>query len=173
MSPSVTEADVFTALRSFLIAVLPAGTEVVQAQNNGVPMPLGPFVAMNSTSIRRLSTNVGVNVPGSVNPGSQTVSSSVQMSVQLDFFGVGSGDMAVTVQTLFRDGYGVSLFPPTVTPLYADDPVQLPLIGGEANFEQRWKLDAVMQFNPAFSPPLDFANALTVGVVSVDQRFPP
>jgi hypothetical protein len=56
---SLTEEQVFTALRAFLLSVLPAGVEVVQAQTNRVPPPAGTdYVTMNAGRQERLSTNV-------------------------------------------------------------------------------------------------------------------
>ena len=51
--------DLTTALRSFLLAVLPAGTEVILAQPNRVPEPKGGnFVIMTPTLQKRLGTNL-------------------------------------------------------------------------------------------------------------------
>lgn len=57
-APSVTEAQVLTVVRSFLLLALPAGTEVVRAQINRVPeVRSANFVLMTPTTRRRLSTN--------------------------------------------------------------------------------------------------------------------
>jgi hypothetical protein len=56
---SLTEAQIFTALRSFLLSVLPAGIEVIKAQDNRVPEPAGAnFVTMTPILRERLETNV-------------------------------------------------------------------------------------------------------------------
>lgn len=56
---SITESQTLTALRSFLIAVLPSGTEVVKAQDNRVPEPQGAnFVTMTPLFRERIETNV-------------------------------------------------------------------------------------------------------------------
>jgi hypothetical protein len=58
-SLSLTESQTLKALRSFLIAILPSGIEVVQGQDNRTPEPRGPdFVVMTPTLRERLSTNV-------------------------------------------------------------------------------------------------------------------
>jgi hypothetical protein len=55
---SVTESDVLTALRSFLLNILPAGVDVIKAQVNRVPEPAGEdFVVMTPMSQDRLGTN--------------------------------------------------------------------------------------------------------------------
>jgi hypothetical protein len=56
---SLTEVQIFTALRSFLLSVLPTGIEVVKAQDNRVPEPAGTnFVTMTPILRERLETNV-------------------------------------------------------------------------------------------------------------------
>src|SRR6476660_6355517 len=55
---SVTEVQGFTALRSFLLRVLPEGTEVVRGQDNRVPEPVAAnFVVMTPLLQPRLGTN--------------------------------------------------------------------------------------------------------------------
>lgn len=56
---SLTESQTVAALRSFLLAILPAGIEVIRAQGNQVAMPKGPnFVTLTPLSRERLATNV-------------------------------------------------------------------------------------------------------------------
>lgn len=61
MTVAVTpsQSDIQTALRAFLLAVLPDGTDVVQTQDNRVPQPnVVDFVTMTPLRRGRLSTNV-------------------------------------------------------------------------------------------------------------------
>jgi hypothetical protein len=56
---SPTQDDIQTVLRSFLLAVLPAGVEVVETQDNRVPEPKSDdFVLMTPLLMPRLSTNL-------------------------------------------------------------------------------------------------------------------
>ncbi|WP_321905128.1 phage neck terminator protein [Paraburkholderia tropica] len=223
---SITEAQTLAALRSFLLTLLPSGTEVVRAQDNQVAMPTGPnFVAMTPTSRIRLRTNVdsyadcaftgsisGATLTvaqmsiGSVQVGatlfgsdvisgttisalgtgtggvgtytisqSQNVASEVmasgsksmlqatQVTVQVDVYGPDSADYAQIITTVFRDAYGADLFSSSgfdVTPLHADEANQMPLIDGEAQFEDRWTIRCVMQCNPILTVPQQFADEL-------------
>ena len=60
-APDIGQTEIMTALRSWLLSVLPAGTEVVQGQQSGVPEPAGDaFVIMSPITRQRLSTNVDV-----------------------------------------------------------------------------------------------------------------
>ncbi|MDE1905343.1 MAG: hypothetical protein KGH75_02680 [Rhodospirillales bacterium] len=173
ISVSLTDTDVFTAIRSALLVILPAGTEVIRTLANGVPMPIGGFVAMNPVGMKRMNVGVtGFADPGT-NPGTKTIETDVQFDVQLDFYGESACAWATMTQALFRDESGVSLFPSTVVPLYADDPQQMPLINGEQQFETRWRVQAAVQFNPATTVSQDFAGALTVTPAGVDAAFKP
>lgn len=170
---TISDDDVFTALRAFLIAVLPSGVEVVQAQDNGVSMPPLPFVTMNNVGQKRLSTNVVTYTPGASNPGTKAILAPTQYTMQIDFYGLDAGAWASMVQTLFRDSFAVDLFPSNIKPLFADDPIQLPLINAESQYEQRWRLAAVMQTNPVVTVAQDFAAQIAIGVKEVDTSFPP
>lgn len=59
VSLSPTEFEIKAALRSFLLGILPAGTEVIAAQSNRVPEPAADnFVVFTPILRNRLSTNV-------------------------------------------------------------------------------------------------------------------
>lgn len=59
MPISITESNVLTALRTFLLSVLPTGVEIVKGQDNQVGEPQGPdFVVMTPLLRSRLGTNI-------------------------------------------------------------------------------------------------------------------
>jgi hypothetical protein len=59
MLATPNDSQIFTALRTFLLGVLPAGVDVLQAQANRVPEPAGAdFVLMTPLRRERLETNV-------------------------------------------------------------------------------------------------------------------
>lgn len=58
-SLSLTESQTLAALRSYLLAVMPAGMEIVRGQDNRVSEPIGPdFIVMTPVLRYRLGTNV-------------------------------------------------------------------------------------------------------------------
>lgn len=121
---SMTEAQVLTVLRSFLLSVLPEGIEVVRGQQNRVPEPEGDdFVVLWPLMRERLSTNVDAyldngqpyaapNMPGTTfyTPGQRNTTQAIRMTVQVDVHGPASGDNAQIVATLFRDRYACEFF---------------------------------------------------------------
>jgi hypothetical protein len=171
ITQSLIEADVFTALRAFLLLILPAGTEVVQGLDNQVAMPVNAFVSMTPAGQKRLNTNIS----NAWNQSAETagIETHVQYNVQLDFYGALSSDWANITQSLFRDEFTIDNFPDTVVPLYADDPMQMPLIDGEEQYEQRWKLTASMQYNPVTTITQQFATVIDTELVEIDATFKP
>ena len=78
VSLSPNEFDIFAALRAYLLAVLPNGIEVVKAQYNRVPTPVGPnYVLMTPLRKPRLATNIhgyaDCYFQGSINGNTLTV----------------------------------------------------------------------------------------------------
>jgi hypothetical protein len=235
---SLTDAAVFTALRSFLIGILPAGIEVIKAQDNRVPEPEGPdFVTMTPLRRPRLATNIdtsadakftgsiaaalmtitavqsgvmnigatvfGVGVaantivsaqltgspPGGIgtyivapsqtlaattlSAGQTEIKQSTEVVIQLDVHGLNSADNTQVISTLFRDAYGVAQFAGSgVTPLYADDPRQVPFINAEQQYEQRWIVDVHLQIDPVVAVSAQFADKATITLVDVPETFP-
>lgn len=167
---SITKAQVVTAVGQFLQSVLPAGTEVIRTQGNGVPMPKGAFVAMTFSASRRLSTNVAAYTSGA--PGSKAVQMLTEFPIQLDFYGPQAGDWANIIQSLWRDDFAISNFPDGICPLHADDPIQIPLTTGEQTWLERWTLSASLQINPVVTVSQQSATALEIGLVEVDTTYP-
>lgn len=241
---SPTQDDVTTLLRSFLIDILPVGTEVILGQVNRVPEPSsGQFVVMTPTHILRLGTNfdesgdvkftgsitgsvmtvtafsptskglieigspvfgVGVTdgskvtarISGTGQTGTysvlpaQTITSETlsagrwsakqpsQWTVQLDFHGADTtaADMAQTVSTLFRDGYATTYFArqsASISPILADDPRQMPFLNDQQQYEWRWIVGAIIQVDQKVLVPQQYADVVNVGLVEIDERFPP
>lgn len=231
------------ALRAFLLAILPTGTEVVQGQDNRVPEPSeGDFVVMTPLRRDRLATNTDTYNDcqftasisallmtvsqvqfGSVTPGnslfgtgvsagtiigaqasgpsggagtyavsiSQAVASEtmacgvenhfepVDLVVQIDVHSANladSADMGQTIATLLRDDYANQFFFDNgfsgISPLYADDPRQVPFMNAEQQFETRWIVEAHIQVNAIIITPQQFADQLKPTLVEIDATYP-
>lgn len=164
---SITQEDLLSTLRAFILSLI--SCEVVQGLGNGVPMPLNPFIAMTASFQNRLSTNV-VTYNGT---DSKMVRQATQFTVQIDCYGPLSGDWSQILTTMLRDEYAALNMAPNVSPLHADDPKQLPLVDGEACYEQRWVVMALLQYNPVVTVSQDFAGAVNIVPVNVDASYPP
>lgn len=177
VSISLTDEDVYTTLRAFLLTILPTGVEVIQAQINRVPSPKGPnYVVMNSVNRARLSTNVESWDVTNANPTTNATQVSIEASVQLDVHGPDGSDNSTIIDTMFRSGYGCDQFEASgfaLQPLYCDEAKQIPVIDGEQQYEERWTFAAHIQIVPVITKTQDFANQAIVNVINVDATYPP
>ena len=175
LTPSITQDDVTTALRSFLLSILPPGVEVFIGQANRVPEPADDnFIVMTPNTRARLATTAMSWDHADPNAASLDWSEPTKIDVQLDIHGEGGTDNAQVIQTLFRSSYACDQMAASgLTPLYCDDGQQVPFINGENQYEDRWIINAVMQATPVVSTAQQFADTLTVGVIEVDATYPP
>lgn len=164
----------FTALGDFLAGMLPANTPITQGLGNRVPEPLpaAGFVVMTPTTVLRLSTTVDTWDQTLTDPITLDHTQSVQVGMQVDFYGALSFDWMSTFTTLFRNTVGCDALGPNCQPLYCDDGTQAPLIDGEEQYEQRWLVNAQLQYNPVVSTAQDFADTLEVGLINVEIAYP-
>lgn len=176
LSVTVTEDDVLAALRAFLLSIVGSGVEVIAQQDNRVGEPAGAdFVVMTPITQTRLSTNGTTYTDPGTNPGTQNFEQATRMMVQIDVHGPASSDTSVMISTLLRSEYAVDSFKASgkqISPLFCDDARQMPFINGENQYEQRWIINAAIQYNPVTAVPQDFADTLDVNIVSVDAAYP-
>lgn len=173
---SQTDAQVLTALRGFVLSILPAGTECVLGQINRVPEPMSAnFVVLTPIMRKRLETTTNVYTDAAHpvgNPsGTEAATAPIELTVQMDFHGPTSGDSVQTFLTLWRDDYACEAFENAgidAAPLYASEPRQAPFINGEGQYEYRWTIDACMQVNVTVTAPQSFSSTLgPVGIIEL------
>jgi hypothetical protein len=174
MAPSITEAQMFTALGNFLTSILGSGVDVLQGQLNRVAEPSKPdFVVMWGLNRPRLATNVDSWDITADAPTALSVQQSTQVDVQLDIHGPNSTDNAQTITTLWRDEYATRAIDAAVmTPLFATDGHQMPFVNGEQQYEDRWVVTVSMQMNPVISTPMDFAANLSANISAIGSANP-
>lgn len=166
---NVTESQLFTALRTFLIDLIGPGVEVIQTQNNRVPMPSGPFITMTPIRIDGLSTDVT-----GYTADTRTDTRTTQWQVQLDFYGPQAAMQAATVAQLWRTSWTTEqLAAGPLQPLHPGEPLQTTMVNGEMQWESRWTLDLFAQFNPITTVSQQSAIALAIDLAEVDTEFPP
>jgi hypothetical protein len=170
MINSIPEISVFTALRTFLLAIVPAGVEVVRAQVNRVASPKGDFISMTPISQARLGWNTVDSTLSTKN-----VKRPTEYTIQLDFYGTTASDNATITAAMFLDDLCVQSFKTSgfdISPLTVDDVQQMPLTTGEAQYLERWTMKVAIQVNSVVTMPTETANALAVGLVSVEHVYP-
>lgn len=140
------------------------------------------------TSITALGTGTGGVGTYTIN-NAQTISSQViaagttnvlmpsEVRIQMDVHGPNSNDYSTMITALFRDDYAVQAFKATavdLSPLYADDPKQIPFINAENQYENRWVVEAKLQANlRVLDIPQQYSDTAVVGIINVDAVYPP
>ena len=177
---SLTETTIFTALRSFLLAILPSGIEVVRGLDNRVPEPEGVnFVTMTPIMRERIEFNTTTYVDGAflMPPvaGTRTDLQPTKVTIQLDVHGPASADNVQIISTLFRSDYASQYFAGLavdVWPLYTSDPRQMAFHNGEQQIEERYSIDVILQANATVTTPQDFADQLVANIYEVGAEYP-
>lgn len=174
MAATVTPIDdtLFKALGDFIESVIACPT--IQGLVNRTAMPIGGFIAMTTLKQRRLSTNTKVysdSFTSGIPTGTKAITQATEWVVQIDCYGGQSMQWANILTTLFRDEFSCTALKPHLQPLDADDPVPMPLVNGEQQYEQRWVVTAKFQYNPTTIISQQFFDqAVVEGIHSVDAE---
>lgn len=160
----ITEREISNALCGFISSILP-GVAVIKGQVNRVPMPKKGFVIVNPLSRTRLAVPED-SYTDTEEEQAQHVLTRMQCAFQVDFYGEESADWAQTFANLANDQYAYNAFAGNIKPLYCSDPSQMPLIDGEKQYTERWRVDMELQANPSASVPMTFFD-------EVDINLPP
>jgi hypothetical protein len=178
----ITEAMLQADLGNFLTLLFgtdPGSPQVIRGQINRTASPpvatstdnadTTGFILFQFYGSKRTTTN-----QDSFDPVNQ-----LQMSQsnregrwQVDFYGKTAHDWAVMFTTMFRDPYGCANLL-VQTPLYADDAIQAPLVDAEEQWEERWMVQAFVQYNPTTTVTQQSATVLGIKLVNVDVTYPP
>lgn len=168
---TLTEDDLKTALRGFLLSVTDG--DVVSGQQNDVAMPLGPFIEMTPIRTQELCRPWSTYHDAGAGLGVETIHRSSSWTCQLDCFGKQAQNAATVISTLFRTDFACRHFANrhdgiVIQPLYASEPRQLPFINAEMNYEKRWVVEVTLQFNALIVVPAAFARELHVTPVPIE-----
>lgn len=158
---NVTQDNIYREVRSFLIALFNlSGDHVIRGYSNNVPLPNGDFILMNILYDKALSTT-GHNY--SVDDGNTEVSYTLEVAIQLDFYGGNAQEMARTFCTLWRDMYACERFQ-CGQPLYCDDPKFMQFINESSEYEPRWLVTAYFNYNPVVTHDQDYITQSTIQI---------
>lgn len=172
---SITQQDIYAALGAFIVSVVPTGVAVVQlpVDRAAMPPPEPGFVGMTANLQTRIMTNLDRWNHSDPDPSAIDIEQAVKLTVKLDCYGAAAFDWAIMLSTVLRDEYGVTALAPTLAPLYTEMPRFMPLTNAEEQYEQRWIVEAQLQYNPVVSTPMQFADAASVDLINVDVSYPP
>ena len=142
---------------------------VISAQTSGSPGGAGAYTVgpSQTVSLRVLSA------------GGKTVQQAIKATIQCDFHSAdySAGDNCNVVSTLLRDEFGISQFANQspnygIVPLLVEDARQIPFTDDSQMVEWRWAVEALLQCNIVISVPQEFADAVDLGLVSVEAVYP-
>lgn len=150
---NTTHDDIYREVRALLLGLFRlSDDQVIRGYSNNVPLPNSPFVLMNIIHEQALSTNVHNY---SLEEGDVEVMQSVEVQMQIDFYGETSGQMARKFCTLWRDFYACEQLK-SCQPLYCDEPKYLPFTNEANEYEERFMVTAQLTYNPVLTYKQDF-----------------
>ncbi|MGA7539851.1 MAG: hypothetical protein WBW93_13910, partial [Steroidobacteraceae bacterium] len=159
MSLNITDADVYAGIAQFIALCVPQGTTITQGQQNRIPMPSGPCVILTTLGApERIGTNDDDTVPvvdaaGTITGYTAGVTADFVYHVQADFYSPQAESWAMSAELLWRDNIGINAMPDGMKPLYSEGRMQLPIVGGEDQWIQRWTMTLVLDYQPTWSQP--------------------
>lgn len=142
-----------------------AGTAIV-SQVSGAPGGIGTYKVSKAQTLPS----------GLIAAGVANLTQATQTVVQIDVHGPNSSDNATIITTAFRDEIAADFFEAmnsAISPLYADDPKQLPFQNAEQQWEDRWVIEANIEVNYTVTFPQQFFTAVIANLINVDVVYPP
>lgn len=179
---SPTQLTLYGLVKALVVTVTGlAPALVIRGLPNRAAMPPASpgFVSMQLTRGKQLRTPEVTWDSLAVAPTELEIEQGTELRLQLDMYGAASGDWAVVMQTLLRDETGCVALAgpdyqnPILQPLYASDAHLAPLDDSEDQYESRWTIEAILQYNVTISVPMQFADTLELTVINVDEAYPP
>jgi hypothetical protein len=182
LAVSPQQRSLYVLVKAFVVTVTGLDPALVlQSLPNRTAMPPASpgFVVMNLGRLKQLRTPEATWDPTDVAPTAIDLEQGTEVRLQLDLYGAASGDWGAQFQTLLRSEpgcvalAGADYANPVCQPLYASDASQAPLDDSEDQYEDRWTIEAILQYNPVTSVPQQFADTLELTVINVDEAYPP
>lgn len=171
-TPTILIDAVIDAVIAFLQPFVGVGVPIVRAQQNRVnpPKTLGQtdplaFVQVRELFEQDLETPTMLQVPNQI----ASIGTPTLIAIQIDFYGITSGDWCKAVKAVTRSPYAPAQFPDGIKPLYCDDGHQIPLVTGEMQYENRWALTLSLQYCPLVYVPQQSATAIALNFFEVIQ----
>lgn len=168
------------------------GSVLTATSVNGTLLPgialfdVGSLLAANTVLGTQLTGSLGGTgtysvspsqtfVSGTINAGKRNDKVAVNWHIQLDVHGQNSGNLTRIIETLFRSDYGSDSIISSgydITPLYCEDPNQIPFNNAEQQVENNWSITTCIQLNPIVTSSQQFAAEVHVDTIEVKTHYP-
>lgn len=165
-SLSVTHQEIYRDIRLFLLGLFPGSElQIVQAAQNNQPLPNNAVVMQVLFSG---NFDIAVVTDRSVQ-GEQDIQNSVGMRMQLDFYGVDAEARSRAVNNLWKTQYTCDRLS-VCQPLYVQSYNRHVYVNDSNQYEDRWIMDLVLQYNPQVTVAQDFtSDAPVVNIIPVTE----
>jgi hypothetical protein len=158
-----SEISVNTAIQAWVMAALGLDLgHVLLAYDNGISIPLDPYVTYFSLRDKNLSTPVLTNVGTNY----QSNTASEEDEYQIDCFGAAAKDFAKLLYLLARSDTTSEWFVAnagiTIDATDADEPTHLPIVNDQNQYEERWTMRIRFSVPTVITTPQDFMATATI-----------
>ncbi|WP_340611890.1 phage neck terminator protein [Xenorhabdus bharatensis] len=157
---TVTHGDIFTEVRKYLIALF--SCDVMQGYQNDVPVPESGIV-MHVLFERDIdyTANYYHHEASAI-----TAQRSVELSMQLDFYGEEADSRARVVANLWQSSYTTARLE-KCQPLYSEAPRKMVLVNEANQYENRVMLEVKLQYNPEITYSVDNTDSFSLDLNSI------
>lgn len=144
---NIDHQELYKEIRMFLLGLFPdAKLQIIQALQNNQPLPRNAIVmtVLFTNDLDYSVTNYDRIA------GKAYVQNSVEVRLQIDFYGEFAQRRSRIVDNLWRNPYGYNNLN-LCKPLYVQSNQRQPYINDSNNYEDRFVLDLSLQYNPEVS----------------------
>lgn len=160
----VTHNDIYRDVRALLLDLFQLPSEnVIRGYSNNVPLPNGDFILMNIINETDLSTNGWFYLKEA---NKVEALQSVEVLLQIDFYGKESAKNARIFSNLWRDFYSSERLK-VCQPLYCNNPKYLPFTNEQNQYEERYMVEAYLTYIPVATYDQDYVD--NVGEINLNK----
>ena len=143
---TVNHSDIYKEVRAYLLGLFLCPPEtVIKGYQNNSPLPQNAVVM---TILFERGLDVSANYYD-FDSGKAVVQQSVEITMQIDFYGEQAGDRARKLSTLWKNAYTTEALT-KCQPLHSKNPQQMTFVNEQSQYEPRWMLEVTLQYNPEF-----------------------
>lgn len=161
---NATHQEIYKDIRAFLLGLFPGSEkQIIQSIQNNQPLP-NNAVVMNILFSSNFDTAVTTYRPSTA----ADIQNSVEVRMQLDFYGKDAESRSRIVNNLWRNDYACERLS-VCQPLYVQSHNRHPYVNDSNQYEDRWIMDVGLQYNPQVNVAQDFADSALITIKPVTE----
>lgn len=151
---NVTQQEIYKDVRAFLLGLFPGSEkQIIQAAQNNQPLPDNAIVMQVL-----FSSNMDIAVVTDLPPTEAAIQNSVEVRMQIDFYGSMSEPRSRVVNNLWRTNFACERLT-ACQPLYVQSYNRHVYVNDSNQYEDRWIMDVGLQYNPQVTVAQEFADS--------------